>query len=265
MANKYEPVTDHLRSLAAERQTRVEMLFGQIDRMVGGLPPSARKNRTWWANNSQNQAQAWRSAGWHVASVDLAQNRVTFEVGEVGGSYALKKAAASSDPAASQPKRAPAARASLDVDALPEMDPVTVSVAFTWLDAGAIVLDKTGKLRFPGLPPVPGLYRMALHSGDETIRTRWYIGESDNLRRRSGNYRNPGGRQHTSIRINSVLTKHLQEGGTVSLSISVAASVDIGSGAGPLDLTRKAARLLAENAALGVARDAAAVDIENLG
>ena len=95
MANKYEPVTDHLRGLAAEGQTRVEMLFGQIDRMVGGLPPSARKNRTWWANDSQNHAQAWRSAGWHVASVDLAQNRVTFEVGEVGGSYALKKAAAS--------------------------------------------------------------------------------------------------------------------------------------------------------------------------
>ena len=265
MAKKYSPVAEHLCVLAAEGQTRVEMLFGQLDRMVGGLPASARRNRTWWANNSQNQAQAWRSAGWHVASVDLAQSRVTFEVGEVGGAYAVRKAAAQSDPAAPRPRPAPASRPGLDVDALPEMDRVAVSVSFTWLDAGSVVLDKTGKLRFPGLPPVPGLYRMALLSGDEAIRTRWYIGESDNLRRRSGNYRNPGGRQHTSIRINSVLTSHLQEGGTVSLSIAVAASVDIGSGVGQLDLTRKAARLLAENAALGVARDAASVDIENLG
>ncbi|MCF8527295.1 MAG: hypothetical protein K9G24_05825 [Candidatus Nanopelagicales bacterium] len=265
MANKYVPVTEHLRELASNGQSRTEMLFGQLDRLVGGLPPTARKNRTWWANNSQSQALAWRRAGWHVASVDFAQNRVTFEVGEVGGSYAVRKAAAATDPAAPRPRPAPASRPSLDVDALPEMDPVTVSVAFTWLDAGSVVLDKTGKLRFPGLPPVPGLYRMALHSGNESIRTRWYIGESDNLRRRSGNYRNPGGRQHTSIRINSILTRHLQEGGTVSLAIAVAASVDMGSGAGALDLTRKAARLLAENAALGVARDAAMVDIENLG
>lgn len=265
MVNKYVPVTEHLRGLASEGQTRVEMLFGQLDRMVGGLPPSARRRRTWWANNSLSQAQAWRSAGWHVASVDLAQNRVTFEVGEVGGSFAVRKAEASSDPSAPRSRPAPASRPRLDVHVLPRLDQVAVSVAFTWLDAGSIVLDKTGKLRFPGLPPVPGLYRMALLSGDETIRTRWYIGESDNLLRRSRNYRNPGGRQHTSIRINSVLTSHLQGGGTVSFSIAVVASVDIGSGAGPLDLTRKAARLLAENAALGVARDAAAVDIENLG
>ena len=51
-----------------------------------------------------------------------------------------------------------------------------VAVDFSWVDLGAVALD-AGKLRFPQAPELPGIYRFNL--GD-----RWYIGETDRLRRR---------------------------------------------------------------------------------
>ena len=79
---KYSPVTAYLASLP-EDQRAVEMTMIEIGRLCGGLPPSA-SSRTWWANNSQVQARAWRTAGWHVERVDLNGGRVRFERGRVG-------------------------------------------------------------------------------------------------------------------------------------------------------------------------------------
>lgn len=95
----------------------------------------------------------------------------------------------------------------------------------TRLDAGAVTLNSAGKLVFGGrLEPAPGLYRMTLVS-TTTSPARVYIGETDNLRRcLAENYRSPGPRQQTNLRINALLREHLVEGGTVTLALATAAT-----------------------------------------
>jgi len=142
MAVKYEPLGDHLREQAANGLPQVEVTFGTVDRLVGGLPPSARRLRTSWATNAHGQALVWRSAGWQVGKVDLPGQRVAFVTGQVGGSYADRLTAASSTrgprPASSTP---PAAL----VTDLAELDTVDASVLSIWLDAAEVTLDTQGR------------------------------------------------------------------------------------------------------------------------
>ena len=78
---KYGPLREHLTSVSAG-QTRVELTFHQIERVLGvRLPPTARQRREWWENEiagSHVQAAAWREAGWMVESLDRRGERVTF-------------------------------------------------------------------------------------------------------------------------------------------------------------------------------------------
>lgn len=248
-------------------QLSLELTFEQVDEIVGGLPASARVHRPWWANSSHSHALAWRNVGWHVAEVEMAGRRVRFARGRVGGTRA--------DLIAGQPPQqsevATPSTAQADISApgtagagsLPEpVGEVAVTVRFAWTRLGVLRLDGAQKVAFPQpLPDTPGLYRMSFDGAE-----RWYIGESDNLRRRLGsNYRNPGPRQRTSLRVNDALRNHLGAGGAVTLDIAVAAQL-----IGPeitvesLDLTRKAGRLLAESAALVLAQ-LAGHKLENLG
>jgi hypothetical protein len=67
--------------LAGHSGTRIAASFSELDDVVGGLPPSARTDRTWWGNTvnqTRVQAHAWLGAGWHVDSVDLLAERVIF-------------------------------------------------------------------------------------------------------------------------------------------------------------------------------------------
>ena len=82
--SKYDALRDYLAGLD---QTSVTMSFERVEELVGRLPPSARKHRPWWANDSKVEAQAWRAAGWHVDSVDQGNERVVFGIGRVGGSH----------------------------------------------------------------------------------------------------------------------------------------------------------------------------------
>jgi DNA-binding XRE family transcriptional regulator len=57
------------------------LTFAAIETMLGApLPPSARRQRIWWSNRSRGavQATAWMNAGYHVKSVDLTVEQVTF-------------------------------------------------------------------------------------------------------------------------------------------------------------------------------------------
>jgi hypothetical protein len=54
------------------------MSFGDVERFVGRLPPSACHYRAWWANDSKVEALAWRATGWHVLSVNLTGETVMF-------------------------------------------------------------------------------------------------------------------------------------------------------------------------------------------
>lgn len=139
---------------------------------------------------------------------------------------------------------------------------VDVRVRLRWRDLGEVQVDVGGKLSFGRLEPTPGLYRLTLTEPGN--RTRIYVGETDNLRRRAGNYRNPGPSQQTSQRINRILLDHLGRGGQVRLAIATAATAWIQSEQAELDMSRKASRLLAENAALVALRTAGAVELVNL-
>lgn len=87
---KYTPLAEHLEALLPEKQS-VTLTFSDIDRLVGGLPPTA-NTRQFWANDSKVEARAWRSAGWHVDSggVDFNAQTIRFARGRVGGSRARR-------------------------------------------------------------------------------------------------------------------------------------------------------------------------------
>lgn len=88
---KYDALADHLSSLPTDK-TSITLSFADIDRIVGGLPPSAYELRQWWANDSKAEARAWRSAGWHVdkGGVDFNAQTVRFARGRVGGTRARR-------------------------------------------------------------------------------------------------------------------------------------------------------------------------------
>ena len=57
------------------------MTFEDIEAVIGAtLPPSARKHRAWWSNNSTNSPMtlAWRAGGYESASVDMAHGKLVF-------------------------------------------------------------------------------------------------------------------------------------------------------------------------------------------
>ncbi|MFC6870971.1 DUF7662 domain-containing protein [Haloechinothrix salitolerans] len=249
MAGKYQPLTEHLASLASNGRQRVVMEFAEVSALVGGLPPSAYHARQWWANSSLTQAVAWREADWHVDQVDFARERVRYARGKVGGSRTsrTREHVSSSPPndrehvSSSPPNESTAEPNDPDVD---------VRVRLTWHRAGPVTNDQ-GKLVFPPLTRSPGIYRLTFSR--LTGQPRVYIGESDDLRRRTGNYRNPGPTQQTSQRIHQELISHLAAGGTVTMSVATSAVIEAGGETTQLPLTRKTARVLAEHAALGLA------------
>lgn len=273
MAGKYIPLTTALREAASRDQQTVDMDFDEIASLVGGLPPTARSTRQWWANNSQTQALAWREAGYHVDAVAFDRGRVRFVSGTVGGSYHDRGRRHPDEQAGGVEATGTAASALVHLppaDRTPVDAPVDVRVVMQWTDAGRVELDGAGKPRFAAVGGGPGLYRLTFTGGRTPDRARVYIGESRNLDRRlNGNYRNPGSRQLTSLRVNALLREHLAAGGTVHVVIATHASIEVRQPAGPptpreLDLSRKASRLLAENAALVLAQWTDHADIENL-
>lgn len=59
-------------------EQKVTARFAEVEAVLGrALPASARRHRGWWANSGSAQARGWLGAGWRVAGVDLAAERVT--------------------------------------------------------------------------------------------------------------------------------------------------------------------------------------------
>jgi hypothetical protein len=58
------------------------------------------------------------------------------------------------------PTRSPALRRTFDPSTLGAIETLDVRVAFSWLRAGAVTLDREGLPLFPALPRLPGLYRL---------------------------------------------------------------------------------------------------------
>lgn len=76
---KYESLAAHLVSADADQWSAT---FAQVEQVLGfPLPPSARKHREWWSNQSgagHSQARGWQDAGWQVSKVDLKEEEVVF-------------------------------------------------------------------------------------------------------------------------------------------------------------------------------------------
>lgn len=271
MAGKYDPLHRHLAAAARGGDDCIQLGFDEIDRLTGGLPDSARKYREWWSNSSQPHAWAWREAGWLVAMVNQTAGTVRFERDGAPRErspelpVSVPQNDATRVPARSAPVN-PRGRLVIDARSLPVVGRMGVRVDAEWREAGLIALDAEGDVLFPLLPPMPGIYRVTLSGAPGQERGRIYIGETDDLRRRATNYRNPGPTQDTNIRLNAALKAQLTGGGTARLAVVTAARVQEGDtgDAVVLDLSRKAPRLLVENAALVMAQLAGDVDIENL-
>ena len=68
----YLPLGEYLGRLDSSTE---QLTFAQIEQILGRpLPPSSRRHRAWWANESEgthSHARSWLGKGWLVDSVDL--------------------------------------------------------------------------------------------------------------------------------------------------------------------------------------------------
>jgi hypothetical protein len=147
---------------------------------------------------------------------------------------------------------------------------VRVTVDLEWASHGAVQI-VGGKLLFPLAPAKPGIYRFTLrptsaesvYIGETdgppfrlTSAESVYIGETVQLRRRFAHYRNPGPTQFTNQRMNAAMKSLIENGGKVELETATQIRVDINGRVAVADLAHRPYRLLAENAALVIAREA---------
>ena len=123
---------------------------------------------------------------------------------------------------------------------------VDVTVALRWRRLGLVRLDLNGSLAFPSANEVPGLYRLRLLG---TAPEQQYIGQTDKLRRRFGQFRAPGPTQVTNRRINRLLVEHLEAGGSASADVAADGMAVSKDGAEiRVDLADKWTRRLLESA-----------------
>jgi hypothetical protein len=116
------------------------------------------------------------------------------------------------------------------------------------------------KLLFPRVEEKSGIYRFTLRSAEgQSV----LIGETDRLRRRFAQYRNPGPSQRTNQRINSRMRDIIRADGSVDVVTATEVRLDIDGDPAIADLEFHPYRLLAENAALVVALQLGHV-VENL-
>ena len=74
---KYEPLQ---RYLSAQPEDGCTLTFSQIEKIIGApLPPSARRHKSWWGNDSTHvQAQTWMGAGWVTDPPRLDEETIPF-------------------------------------------------------------------------------------------------------------------------------------------------------------------------------------------
>lgn len=76
--SRYARLADWLQN---QMHNKVILSFENIESIIEGtLPPSARKHRSWWANDSvsHSQSQQWIEAGWRASSVNMSEERAVF-------------------------------------------------------------------------------------------------------------------------------------------------------------------------------------------
>jgi hypothetical protein len=79
--SKYARLGDFLQQRSGPQKKPVEVSFRDLEGALGfELPNSARKQRTWWSNNDDNNVmtRVWKNAGFLTEHVDMTKERVVF-------------------------------------------------------------------------------------------------------------------------------------------------------------------------------------------
>jgi hypothetical protein len=146
------------------------MSFEDLDRLVGGLPPSARTHRSWWGNAttaSGGQTLAWLNAGYHVEQVGSAT--VTFAFG----------------PATSRPRAATATtRAAMILDGVDQLTAVLLRAGYPSVVAAvaehAVFLHPATVAQVRGSALFPTIRDPTMRGQDATLEDGRRVGLDDN-------------------------------------------------------------------------------------
>lgn len=128
-----------------------------------------------------------------------------------------------------------------------------MTIEWSWQPIGQVRL-VAGKLVFPHVPPVPGVYRLTFFDASGK-QTGVYVGEANPLPRRFQHYRTPGSPLNpragrTNISLNGLMVTTLAVGGLITVEIATTARARGADGiTRTLDFSWKAARVLVERAA----------------
>ena len=251
--SKYDPLSRHLRNLSRDKWVAN---FRGIEKILGfALPHSARKHPAWWANNEVEgrHSGAWLSAGWLTEDLNLSRERIIFQKSNGRRTVPIVDTK-------------PSARRVFDLIKAASMPCAwdkagneELRLDWAWRPIGQVLSDEQGRLNFPAASNQPAIYRIRIKIGSKESR---YVGETENLKRRFGHYRNPGPTQQTSIRIHGIIKDALGKGAEIAISVVQEDAWLRGVGAKrSADLASKTVRCLFENAAICVEE---AIEIESL-
>jgi hypothetical protein len=238
MSKKYAALGAFLETVTGKEIT---LSFRQIEEVLGeSLPKSASDYDVWWSNSpvTGRHNAVWLDRGWQTADLNRKAMTVGFRRNErmavSTGKVPVRRINASASPT------------------LLEVAPVAaandISLKFEWRLLGRVGLDMTGRLGLPTVADVPGLYRLRI---ERDRQTQFYIGESQSLRVRFGNYRSGSKGQATSHRIHELLKSALTDGASISVDV-VIGQVELVINGAPMavDLASKETRRMIEHAAI---------------
>ena len=251
MSKKYAALGDYLDT---QTDNEVSLSFEQIEEILRGrLPESASVYDAWWSNSpvAGRHNDVWLTRGWETSGLDRKAGTVRF-------ARSLSPRTMAANPKPRTRSAIPPSSASLET--APVAASNNVMFSFEWKELGEIMLDMEGGLVFPAVTLGAGLYRIRIVLDG---RSRFYVGESQSLRRRFGNYRAGPPGQKTSYRIHHLLKDALAEGAQIAVDIvtdGVALTIN-GSGISP-NLADKATRRMIEHAAI-VATGGTDVELAN--
>jgi hypothetical protein len=130
-----------------------------------------------------------------------------------------------------------------------------------WREVGEVRLGPYRKLLMPDPGHGPGIYRFHLTGGDSPSS---YIGESEDMSRRFGQYRNPEPSQRTNVRMNERMRALIAAGGIVEVAVVTEAVLRVAECHELLDLAHRTGRRLVEEHLLDEARAVGAETVENV-
>jgi hypothetical protein len=236
--SRYEALS---KALESSDESALEFTFEDLDLLVGGLPPSARKFPTWWANSTKpaHQSRHWMTPGFR-ARPEFARETIHFT------------RTAPEDPGPRRAQKAKKRQPSKDAIGVTTRKPIELaptgeatrsSVMFEWMTAGSVVLEN-GRLETPTLRGRPGIYRFVVN--DANGSRRYVVGEAENLALLMNAYRHPEPAQTGVVRVHELMTKAIERGGSVSADL-VLAALHAGEA---LDFAYRPSRVLVSSTAL---------------